>query len=307
LSDLSGLDVLLGVLQSGAAEAEGAAATHGPTPEAWAGQHTIVNPICLGLRWVFVRVSEAVGVSPEGAEKAGDMFFQPFLVTTWLLCLGLIVLALVARKRLRRIPGKDVGGFMELVVEMLQDFVRGAIGPRAEEHIPFIASLFLFITVANWVGILPGVLSPIGVSTEDKLLGLNTTVALALTAIAYVHFYAIRRGGLKNYVMHFVGEPVWLAPINIPIHFIGELSRPVSLAFRLFGNIGGEDKVLHLLAIVLMISALPIHAPITLFAVFTGLLQAYVFTALTCSYIGGFLEHHDLREEGHHDSVQAHA
>ncbi len=227
---------------------------------------------------------------------------------TWLLCIGLVVLSVATKKRLARVPRKDLAGFMELVVETLRNFTIGAMGPAGAAHAPFIATLFIFITVANWLGIVPGLLSPIGVSEEDKLTGLNTTVALALVAIVYVHVVAIRTIGLKSYLMHFVGEPVWMAPLNIPIHIIGELARPLSRAVRLFGNIGGEDKVLHLLAILLFLAAVPLHVPLTLFCVFTGVLQAYVFTALTCSYIAGFLEHHEAHhEDTHAGAAKAHA
>ena len=138
----------------------------------------------------------------------------------------------------------------------------------------FIASLFvLTLSIGRASSGLPT-----GVSEGDFLLGLNTTLSLALVAIIYVHYVAIRKAGLKSYLLHFVGEPWWLFPVNIPIHIVGEVARPVSLAFRLFGNIGGEDKVLHFLAIIMFLSAVPLHVP-TFFAVFTGLLRAYVFTA----------------------------
>jgi F-type H+-transporting ATPase subunit a len=251
----------------------------------------------VGLYRLFTPVFHSLGMPAEAADGLAKSLFQPFMVTTWLICIGLIVLALAARKRLERIPKRNLGGFMELVVEALQNFTEGAIGPGGKEHAWFISSLFIFIVVANWIGLVPGVLSPIGVSEEDKITGINTTAALAITAIIYVHFVAIRKAGLKSYLKHFVGEPVWLAPLNIPIHIVGELARPLSLAFRLFGNIGGEDKVLHLLATTLFIASFPLHAPMTLFAVFTGILQAYVFTALTCSYIGGFIAHDEERHE----------
>jgi len=274
----------------------------------WGEQHTLLYWPAKLLHDVFVSLLQAGGVSEARASDLGEAFFQPFLVNTWLLCVGLIVLAYFVRKTLQRGPRGDVAGFMEMVVESLYGFVRGAIGPGGEEHAPFIASLFVFITTANWMGLIPGLMSPIGVSGEEALTGLNTTAGLALTAIVYVHYVAIRKTGLKSYLMHFVGEPVWLAPLNVPMHLIGELARPLSLAFRLFGNIGGEDKVLHLLAVFLFLAAFPLHAPMTLFGVFTGLLQAYVFTALTCSYIAGFLEHHQEEHgEGHAEPEAAHA
>jgi len=257
----------------------------------WHDQHTVFNRVCLLLRDASLPAFGAFGMSPEQAEEIANSVFQPFVVMTWIICGGLMVLSLYVRKRLGRVPQKDIAGFVEMCVDSLRGFTRGAIGPGGEEHAPFIASLFVFITLSNWAGLIPGLISPTGVSEGDFLLGLNTTLSLALVAIIYVHYVAIRKAGLKSYLLHFVGEPWWLFPVNIPIHIVGEVARPVSLAFRLFGNIGGEDKVLHFLAIIMFLSAVPLHVPMTFFAVFTGLLQAYVFTALTCSYIAGFLEH----------------
>lgn len=275
----------------------------------WTEQHTAFNRLCLLLRDASVPAMRAMGMSPEQAEEAANSLFQPFVVMTWLICLGLFWLATYVRRRLRRVPEQDFAGFIELCVDSLRNFTRDAIGPGGEEYAPFIATLFLFITLSNWAGLVPGLISPTGVSEGDLLLGLNTTISLAVVAILYVHYVAIRKAGLKSYLMHFVGEPWWLFPVNIPIHVVGELARPLSLAFRLFGNVGGEDKVLHFLAVIMFLSAIPLHVPMTLFAVFTGLLQAYVFTALTCSYIAGFLEHQDETHEhdAHGEPVTAHA
>lgn len=294
------------------AEAEGpaAAAEHAPAAlELWYEQHTILYPIATGLRELSTAILSSVGLPHDKAADLSAMLLQPFVISTWFLCIALIVLALVVRKRLEFIPRRNLAGLMELIVDTLRDFARGAIGPGGEAHAPFIATLFLFIVTANWIGLVPGFLSPIGVTSGDALTGLNTTFALALIAIVYVHYVAIRKRGLKSYLLHFAGEPLWLAPLNVPIHIIGELARPLSLAFRLFGNIGGEDKVLHYLAILLFLAAVPLHVPMTLFGVFTGILQAYVFTALTCAYIAGFLEHDDEEhgQQAHGEPRPAHS
>jgi F-type H+-transporting ATPase subunit a len=275
----------------------------------WHEQHTVFNRLCLLLRNTFTPIFDALGMTPEKAKATATSVFQPFVVMTWLMCGGLIWVASYVRRRLSRIPKKDTTGFVEMCAEGLRNFTRDAIGPGGEEHAPFIATLFIFITLANWAGLVPGLISPVGVSEGDYLLGLNTTFALALVAIIYVHYVAIKKTGVKSYLGHFVGEPWWLFPINIPIHIVGEIARPLSLAFRLFGNVGGEDKVLHFLAITMFLIAIPLHTPMTMFAVFTGMLQAYVFTALTCSYIAGFLEHHHEvhGDDTHDEPAAAHA
>ncbi len=298
----------LASLVSEAAEAEASAggSAHGGHAHLWGEQHTVLYRIAVAIHDLFVPIFQSCGMTHEAAGKLAESLFQPFVITTWFVGLLMLWLALATRRRLSRLPEKNVAGFMELVVESLENFTEGAIGPGGKRHAWFISSLFLFIAIANWIGLVPGFLSPVGVSEESALTGINTTAALALTAFVYVHFVSIRKTGLKSYLLHFVGEPAWLAPLNVPIHVIGELARPLSLAFRLFGNIGGEDKVLHLLALTLGLASLPLHVPMSLFAVFTGLLQAYVFTALTCSYIAGFTAHHD-EEHGEAGGKARHA
>ena len=109
-----------------------------------------------------------------------------------------------------------------------------------------------------------------------------------------------------NYVKHFLGEPVWLAPLMFPLHVIGEIARPLSLAVRLFGNIFGEDLVIIVLltigATVLkpllsdLYVVVPIQFPMMLFAIFTSFVQALVFSMLVGIYISvavaGHEEHH---------------
>jgi len=285
-------------LVSEAAEAESAGGHEaGGSVHLW-GQHTVIYKLCVWLHDLAVPCLQGVGLPHDSAAHVAQLLFQPFIVTTWLLCALLIVLALLTKRGLTRIPGRNLAGFMEMVVEALYNFADGAIGPGGRKHAWFISSLFLFIVTANWLGLIPGFLSPIGVSEEGVLTGLNTTAALAIVAFLYVHAVSLRATGLKAYLGHYVGEPVWLVWLNLPIHIVSELARPLSLAFRLFGNIGGEDKVLHLLAVVLGLVSLPLHVPMSLFAVFTGLLQAYVFCALTCSYIGGFLAHDEAEHTG---------
>jgi len=103
-----------------------------------------------------------------------------------------------------------------------------------------------------------------------------------------------------------VGEPIWLAPLNIPIHIIGELARPLSLSIRLFGNIFGEDMVIAKLIAMAALALpwwlpIPFQFPMLLFALFTGFVQALVFLILASSYIGGAIEKHEQHEaaEGH--------
>jgi F-type H+-transporting ATPase subunit a len=148
----------------------------------------------------------------------------------------------------------------------------------------------------------------------------NVTIGLALVAFFAVHFIAIREVGFKSYIMHFVGEPVWLAPLNFPLHIIGELIKPLSLSLRLLCNMFGEEMVVSvftLMATAIAINVagfdipfLPIQLPFMALGLFFGALQALVFSTLLAIYIAVLSTHHDDHDEhnahGHVEHPDSH-
>jgi F-type H+-transporting ATPase subunit a len=138
----------------------------------------------------------------------------------------------------------------------------------------------------NLLGLIPGLKSPTS--------NLSITLAMALIVFVMYQYYGIRTVGAKAYFRHLVGEPLWLAPLMLPIHITGELARPVSLAIRLFGNMFGEETIIAILAAMsfvifryhgVPIVAIPFQFPMMVFAVFTSFVQALVFSMLSCIYI----------------------
>ena len=214
---------------------------------------------------------------------------------TWLVILILCGTVIAMRSKLKvRNPGK-FQAFLEWCVVALDGFVRNIVGERESKTLtPLIGTLFIYILAMNLFGLVPGFKSP----TSDT----NTTGALAILAFLLVQTIAISRLGFWNYFKHFLGEPIWLFPLMFPIHVIGELARPLSLAIRLFGNIFGEDLVILVLmgigAAVLgkFYWLFPVQFPMMLFAIFTSFVQALVFSMLTGIYIAvalaGHEEHH---------------
>jgi len=166
--------------------------------------------------------------------------------------------------------------------------------------------LFRLLPRTSW-SFLIGSLALVGVIPlwKTPTANLNVTVAMALTTIVYVHYHGIRANGIGGYLKHYLGEPIWMWPLNLPIHIIGEIARPISLSLRLFGNMFGEDTVI---AILIMLAAplwiIPAQFPMILLTIFTSFVQAMVFTMLTCTYIAGFVAHHEHHPPGHeHDIV----
>jgi F-type H+-transporting ATPase subunit a len=204
----------------------------------------------------------------------------------------LSVAAILSTRRLAKIPVSRRQGFAELTVSSLNSFVVGIIGPGGEKYTPFIGTLFIYILAMNLFGLVPGFKSPTS--------NLSITISLALIVFVAYNVAGIREAGIKSYLKHLLGEPIWLAPLMLPIHIIGELARPVSLSIRLFGNIFGEETVLAILAgmtfvIVPYFLAVPTQFPIMVFDVFISFVQALVFSMLSTIYIAlaiaGHAEH----------------
>lgn len=146
---------------------------------------------------------------------------------------------------------------------------------EVERVLPFVGSLWIFILVANLLGLVPGLSSP----TRD----LSVTAALAVTVFAAVHVYGIRSIGLKSYLRHYLSP----SPILLPFHIISELTRTVALAIRLFANMMSLEMAALL---VLLVAGLLVPVPLLLLHVVEAVVQAYVFGMLALIYIGSALE-----------------
>lgn len=197
------------------------------------------------------------------------------ILMTWVVMILLMIPSFMATRRLREVPG-PLQGALEFLVETLEDLLRATMGPQGGKYLPLIGSLALFILLSNLLGLIPGFQSP--------TTNLNTTVACALVVFVSTHLIGIKEQGFFRYLKHFTGPIWWLAPIMVPIEIIGHLARPVSLSLRLFGNIFGEDTVLLIL---LSLVPLLIPLPMMLLAIFTGLVQTFVFVMLSMIYIAG--------------------
>ncbi len=198
---------------------------------------------------------------------------MPFVVTG---IIATVAWLMTRKQELIPTPLQNLG---EVAVEELETFVEGILGHKhAAEFAPFLGTLFVFIMTSNLIGLIPGLRSPTATFTD--------CASLALMIFCTTQYLGFSRHGL-GYLKHFVGEPLWMAPLNFPIHVIGEISRPISLTLRLFGNIMGEDVVIMVLMLYLVPWILPL--PMLALAVFTSVVQALVFTLLSSVYFAGAL------------------
>jgi len=215
----------------------------------------------------------------------------------------IIVLSRIAYSKREMIPGPFQNG-VEMVVEGLYNFIYSILGKEADRYAPFLATLFVYILISNWIGMIPLGHSP---STSLAFTG-----ALALLVFFYVQYTGIRRQGIGGYLFHLAGEPRdtigWvLLPLFFLLHLVGELVKPVSLALRLFGNITGEDMLIAVfvgmgvtvLPFLADYAGLPLQTPFYFLGLLLSTVQALVFTLLSTIYILLMLPHPEEHAEAH--------
>ena len=205
-------------------------------------------------------------VFPKIAFTIFGLGVRDTVVSTWIMIL-IIVVAIELFNRFK--PGA-----IEMLFKTINDMLTEIMGLDAAPFMPFLGSLILFLAVANVIGIIPGLTSP----TKD----INTTIALSLVVFASVYFYGIREKGFWGFLKS-MADPIILLPFEI----IGQLSRTLSLTLRLFGNIISGEMIV---AILFMLVPLFVPLPMVGLSIFTGILQAYIFTVLTSTYIAASVQ-----------------
>ncbi|ADI65001.1 F0F1 ATP synthase subunit A [Trichormus azollae] len=217
---------------------------------------------------------------------------QVFL-TSWFVIGILVIASLAATRNVQKIPG-GIQNFMEYALEFIRDLAKNQLGEKEyRPWVPFIGTLFLFIFVSNWSGaLIPWKLiklpaGELAAPTND----INTTVALALlTSLAY--FYA----GFSKKGLGYFKKYIEPTPILLPIAILEDFTKPLSLSFRLFGNILADELVV---AVLVLLVPLFVPLPVMALGLFTSAIQALVFATLAGAYIHEALEGHG--EEGHEE------
>jgi F-type H+-transporting ATPase subunit a len=203
---------------------------------------------------------------PQVAFYIGSVPIYDTVVSTW------VMIALIAL--IVWLLGKRRPVVLEMIVEFLSGIISDMMGRPAGPYVSLLGTLCIFIAVANVIGVVPMVVTP----TKD----LNTSVALALVVFFSVHYFGIRELGPGGYFKQ-LASPIFMLPLEL----ISQVSRTLSLSMRLFGNIISGEII-----VAVIFSLIPIIAPLLLqmFSMFTGLLQAYIFTVLASVYVGAAVE-----------------
>ncbi|MBW1886973.1 MAG: F0F1 ATP synthase subunit A [Deltaproteobacteria bacterium] len=194
------------------------------------------------------------------------------IIMTWIVMASLILFAYLATRKISFSPN-PFQVVAELIVNAFYELTRDALDEEmARKYFPLICSLFMFLLLSNWLGIIPLLHEP----TKD----LNTPLGLGIMGFCIAHYSGIKAKGLKKYAKEYC-EPIFFM---LPLNIIGELAKVVSISFRLFGNIMGGSIIILVVSHLIYSLVLPPFL-ICFFSLFIGTIQAFVFTMLTLVYV----------------------
>lgn len=201
----------------------------------------------------------------------GPFVVNATLVFSWVVMAFLVVTAWSVSRRLSSDPRPGrLQNLLEALVEAIRRQIREASQGEPDRYLPFIGTLFLFIVTSNVLAVVPGFFPPTA--------SLSTTAALAACVFFAVPIFGVAERGLGGYLRHYL-QPT---PLMLPFHLIGELSRTLALAVRLFGNIASGALIV---AVLLSVAPLLFPVLMNLLGLLIGVIQAYVFAILALIYI----------------------
>lgn len=244
-------------------------------------------------------------ITPEGLFEIGGFVITNSILYGWICAMFIIFLLIKARKRLKIGGAKSPAEIIEVGTEFMVNMVQSSVGSRtrALKYAPIFVTMFFFILLNNWLGLLPGV-GPALEYNGNPLLrpftaDLNGTLAMALFGMVVVQTISIMESGFGRHIKHYFPGKLY----NPVTYLIGafeiftELTRLLSLGLRLFLNIA-IGEILIAVAAYLGSGLAPVTAlPFTLLEIFVGVLQAYIFVVLCTAYLSATISHDDHAEE----------
>jgi len=214
---------------------------------------------------------------PLGGINKGTVY------ATWGVMDFIIILAFLVTRKLKKIPGR-LQALFEIFVGAFDQLCRDTLGEKGRKFLPFVATLFIFICLCNWISLfpIPGFEEP----TKD----LNTTLGLGIICFFVSHLAAIRYKGLFRYIADYFEPMIEIKGIRIPniifapLNVIGELGKLISHSFRLYGNILGGSIIIQVVSNLTRYIVVPIGLNF-FFVIFIGIVQAFVFAMLALTYV----------------------
>ncbi len=223
------------------------------------------------------------GFGPKLINIAGIQISET-LIVTWIIMVVLVIVSIIVTRNFHKIP-RGRQNAVEAIVDTINNLTIETMGEQNKKFAPYIGTLLVFILFANLIGL---------VGLRPPTADLNTTLALGIITFILIHFFSIKSDGIKSYVKGYF-EPL---PFLFPINVLGDIATPISLSFRLFGNIVGGLIVMSLLysalasfsaaigltSIPVLQTAIPVAFHLY-FDMFSGALQSFIFVMLTMAFI----------------------
>lgn len=219
----------------------------------------------------------------------GPVDLNATIVFTWLVMALLVLIGWLAGRSVSK--GEKISklqNLLEVIIGYTRDQIRDISQDDPDTYLPFIGTIFLFIALSNLLAVVPGFVPP--------MASLSTTAALALLVMVSVVGFGIAKRGVGGYLKNYIQPTFFMLPFNV----IGEFSRTLALAVRLFGNIMSGAKIG---AILLAVAPLIFPVLMHLLGLLTGMLQAYIFAILAMVYIGSATRRQQDQPGNHQQGV----
>lgn len=250
-----------------------------------------------------------IEIAAEKIFRIGSFAITNTLITSWVVVALLVAAAFVIHRRIATVPG-GLQNVFEFFVEQFVALMQGVLGSRAtaEKYFPIVGTVFIFILVSNWLGIMPGIgsvgffevvdgherFTPLFRSAASDL---NVTLALATVTVFIIHALGIGAVGFKAHISKFIS---FRGPIEFFVgilELISEFAKIISFSFRLFGNIFAGEVLLVVTGFLMPFGG---PLPFLMLEIFVGFVQALVFAMLATVFISIAVAHHGAEEVAHH-------
>jgi F-type H+-transporting ATPase subunit a len=227
-----------------------------------------------------------------------DISVNKAVVFMWVVVSLAAVLMVIAGSAHKLVPGK-LQSVAEMMVEFIRSMILDTMGKDGMRFFPLVATLFLFILFSNLIGLIPGSYT---VTSQIIVTAVFSCLVYGLSLVIGFWLHGIKFLG----ILIPPGTPGWLLPLMIPIELISQLARPISLAVRLFANMTAGHVMLAVLFSLtigggLLIGWLPFAFTVAIYGLEFGIafIQAYIFSILTCVYLGDAFHLHGHEEHAH--------
>lgn len=234
-----------------------------------------------------------ISIKPEAIFEIGGFTFTNSYITSLIVIALFIALVIYYNLQLKKPNRSNFFYLIQYTLRAIYDFFQTVVGEKIVNLFPLLGSLFIYILLLNWFGLLPGVGSMLikvkeaGVMKYVALFrgntsDLNTTLILALVAFFSIQYYGFKELGIKNYLAKFFNFSSPISVFTGILELVSEFSRIISFAFRLFGNIFAGEVILTIIAFLIPVLA---SFPFLLLEIFVGFIQAFVFAMLSAVFI----------------------